>query len=161
MAPVVTISRHAIPIPGVCCQARQESVCVPSNGRSYRSASATRRGVGTYHRGHTARPFGPAPSLISASSGRSRKLLSDPHLTTRGREDSLGREIRKVPANWQHPRDELGDFKPLYDEDYQTVCHKWWSDAVLHHSSPAFSPGSDGMKYGTMPASCDKITIVD
>jgi hypothetical protein len=27
----------------------------------------------------------------------------------------MGREARRVPANWQHPKDAAGDYIPLYD----------------------------------------------
>ena len=26
----------------------------------------------------------------------------------------MGREIRRVPANWQHPKDGHGDYIPMY-----------------------------------------------
>lgn len=55
----------------------------------------------------------------------------------------MGREIRRVPRGWQHPRDERGHFKPLYDEDYQSACQKWWADAMAHHNAEAFCPGSE------------------
>ena len=32
----------------------------------------------------------------------------------------MGREVRRVPADWQHPKDELtGHHKPLFDGDYE------------------------------------------
>jgi hypothetical protein len=46
----------------------------------------------------------------------------------------MGREIRKVPADWQHPRwteDDalrpslIGKFRPLFDEDYETAAEGW------------------------------------
>lgn len=37
----------------------------------------------------------------------------------------MGREIRRVPANWEHPKDEAGHYKPLYDRDYETAARKW------------------------------------
>lgn len=31
----------------------------------------------------------------------------------------MGREVRRVPANWQHPKDELtGRYKPLYPREF-------------------------------------------
>lgn len=30
----------------------------------------------------------------------------------------MGREVRRVPANWQHPKDERGHFIPLHDGRY-------------------------------------------
>jgi hypothetical protein len=37
----------------------------------------------------------------------------------------MGREIRRVPPDWQHPRDEQGHHKPLYDWDYDTEAQEW------------------------------------
>lgn len=49
----------------------------------------------------------------------------------------MGREIRKVPAGWQHPKKEYWTmrgreerFIPLYDHEYDTACNDWWADAV-------------------------------
>ena len=36
----------------------------------------------------------------------------------------MGREIRRVPSDWQHPRDSNG-YKPLYDRSYETVMKEW------------------------------------
>jgi len=38
----------------------------------------------------------------------------------------MGREVRKVPANWVHPKDERGNFKPLYDgASYERDKRAW------------------------------------
>ena len=46
----------------------------------------------------------------------------------------MGREIRKVPPDWQHPRwteedaprtDLVGKLKPLHDADYETAAGEW------------------------------------
>ncbi len=29
----------------------------------------------------------------------------------------MGREVRRVPADWQHPKNDLGHYKPLYEGD--------------------------------------------
>lgn len=48
----------------------------------------------------------------------------------------MGREIRRVPKGWAHPRAEDGNFKPLYDETYQTAAEQWvtgflsWKDGT-------------------------------
>jgi hypothetical protein len=44
----------------------------------------------------------------------------------------MGREIRRVPADWDHPTDG-GDFVPLFDEDYESACRAWWDAAVKWH----------------------------
>ena len=30
----------------------------------------------------------------------------------------MGRELRKVPANWEHPKDEDGKYHPMYNQYY-------------------------------------------
>ena len=33
----------------------------------------------------------------------------------------MGREVRKVPGDWQHPKDEKGHYIPLFDEYKKTL----------------------------------------
>lgn len=37
----------------------------------------------------------------------------------------MGREIRRVPPNWEHPRDRFGNYKPIFDQDYETAAQEW------------------------------------
>lgn len=37
----------------------------------------------------------------------------------------MGREVRRVPANWQHPKDENGSFIPLYGRAYEIDAKSW------------------------------------
>lgn len=37
----------------------------------------------------------------------------------------MGREIRRVPPDWEHPRDAQGHHEALYDEDYVTASLAW------------------------------------
>lgn len=40
----------------------------------------------------------------------------------------MGREIRRVPANWQHPKqDRYGDdrYQPMYDERFDDAAKEW------------------------------------
>jgi len=37
----------------------------------------------------------------------------------------MGREIRRVPADWEHPKDERGHFILMYDEEYVTKAREW------------------------------------
>ncbi len=40
----------------------------------------------------------------------------------------MGREIRKVPPNWQHPKQDSGrndHHQPLYDEQYKAAADDW------------------------------------
>lgn len=62
----------------------------------------------------------------------------------------MGREIRRVPANWDHPRytaedapyrDRIGEYKPLYDQDYESAAEEWLANFDLwrqgkHPSQP-------------------------
>jgi hypothetical protein len=47
-------------------------------------------------------------------------------------EGMMGREIRKVPANWQHPvvGDDYGRLrkKPMFDRQYEVACTEWLAD---------------------------------
>jgi hypothetical protein len=42
----------------------------------------------------------------------------------------MGREIRRVPPNWEHPRDDKGHHKALYDKDYETAARDWVKDLI-------------------------------
>jgi hypothetical protein len=38
----------------------------------------------------------------------------------------MGREIRRVPPNWEHPRDKQdGGYIPMLDIDYDTAAQRW------------------------------------
>jgi len=37
----------------------------------------------------------------------------------------MGREIRKVAANWQHPKNEKGNYIPLLDDKFSEILAKW------------------------------------
>ncbi len=40
----------------------------------------------------------------------------------------MSREVRRVPADWQHPRegyDGKGFYRPLYDEDFKAAAASW------------------------------------
>jgi hypothetical protein len=37
----------------------------------------------------------------------------------------MGREIRRVPPDWEHPEDERGRYKSLYDNDYESAAREW------------------------------------
>lgn len=50
----------------------------------------------------------------------------------------MGREIRRVPADWKHPKftkDQIkydwqkDEYHPLFDSDYQSTCAKWYKEA--------------------------------
>jgi hypothetical protein len=43
----------------------------------------------------------------------------------------MGREIRKVPKGWHHPRKENGDYQPMYDEYYGDAIETWIKEHYL------------------------------
>jgi hypothetical protein len=42
----------------------------------------------------------------------------------------MGREIRRVPADWDHPKNDDGSFHPLYDEYYGKKCEEWYAECI-------------------------------
>lgn len=40
----------------------------------------------------------------------------------------MSREIRKVPANWEHPKNEYGKYQPMFNEFYGDVLNEWWEE---------------------------------
>lgn len=48
----------------------------------------------------------------------------------------MGRELRKVPANWEHPKKEDGRYKPMHNKYYGDVINEWiknhqmWEDGT-------------------------------
>lgn len=61
----------------------------------------------------------------------------------------MGREVRRVPADWQHPRDESGEFKPLIDEGYAEAA----KDFMEMATSKGFQEAVD--YYGRVPDNND------
>jgi len=58
----------------------------------------------------------------------------------------MGREIRRVPGDWEHPKFtkeqikydwQRDEYHPLYDDDYQSACAKWYKEA--HEFEPTKS----------------------
>lgn len=37
----------------------------------------------------------------------------------------MGRELRMVPADWEHPKNEKGHFIPLFDGDFSSTDTEW------------------------------------
>ncbi len=37
----------------------------------------------------------------------------------------MGREIRRVPKGWEHPKDERGHYRPLMDQSYEDAAQEW------------------------------------
>lgn len=43
----------------------------------------------------------------------------------------MGRELRRVPANWEHPKDNKGEYVPLFDETYKDAIAEWSEESKL------------------------------
>lgn len=37
----------------------------------------------------------------------------------------MGREIRKVSKNWEHPKKDDGNYHPMFDESFESAFNKW------------------------------------
>lgn len=37
----------------------------------------------------------------------------------------MGREVRLVPGNWEHPKNEKGYYQPKFNESYKKVLKRW------------------------------------
>jgi hypothetical protein len=37
----------------------------------------------------------------------------------------MGRQVRKVPKDWEHPKNEAGRYKPLHDQSYIEASQHW------------------------------------
>ena len=51
----------------------------------------------------------------------------------------MGREIRRVPANWQHPQ-KNGKYKSLFDKDFDTALQEWLAEYEAWKKDPGDEP---------------------
>ena len=42
----------------------------------------------------------------------------------------MGREVRRVPPHWEHPKDETGAYIPLFDGSFKEAATEWDENAV-------------------------------
>lgn len=42
----------------------------------------------------------------------------------------MGRELRRVPPTWEHPKDREGHYQRLYDEAFDDAMRQWWQEAL-------------------------------
>lgn len=42
----------------------------------------------------------------------------------------MGREIRRVPEGWEHPKDAGGSYKPLHNKSYDEAAKRWVVDCA-------------------------------
>jgi len=40
----------------------------------------------------------------------------------------MGREIRMVPPNWEHPKDSYGEYSPMFDEVFEVALEKYYQN---------------------------------
>ena len=40
----------------------------------------------------------------------------------------MGREVRRVPPNWEHPKDVSGQYVSMYDETYKEASEEWMQE---------------------------------
>ena len=43
----------------------------------------------------------------------------------------MGREIRRVPPNWEHPKNDKGDYQPMFDQTYKEAADEWVRNLML------------------------------
>lgn len=43
----------------------------------------------------------------------------------------MGREVRQVPPNWEHPKDDNGNYKSMFDRNYQDKMAEWITNHQL------------------------------
>jgi hypothetical protein len=56
----------------------------------------------------------------------------------------MGREIRRVPKGWQHPKDErTGRYIPLFDYDYESKAQEWIAEFQAWESGAETFPDGD------------------
>lgn len=46
----------------------------------------------------------------------------------------MSREVRMVPANWEHPKGLDGAYQPLYEENYQAAADDWMHNCLLWYA---------------------------
>lgn len=57
----------------------------------------------------------------------------------------MGREIRRVPPDWEHPKDDDDNYIPLFDIDYQSAAEEWIKKL---NEFEAMTPDEKKKEYG-------------
>lgn len=52
----------------------------------------------------------------------------------------MGREIRRVPLDWEHPKNERGHFIPMYDKSHAAVVAAWTDGLVAWNRGDEILP---------------------
>lgn len=48
----------------------------------------------------------------------------------------MGREIRQVPPDWEHPKDDKGNYIPLFDETYIEALREYEKECLAWQDEP-------------------------
>ncbi len=64
----------------------------------------------------------------------------------------MGREVRRVPPGWEHPRDRNGKYIPMHDSNYDEKAKEWMAEYALfvegkHPSQIQFAESNPGKPY--------------
>lgn len=65
----------------------------------------------------------------------------------------MGREVRKVPARWEHPKNPEGKYIPLLGGSFSADLAEWhkekskWDEGFISDYSGGWKPKDDGMDY--------------
>lgn len=54
----------------------------------------------------------------------------------------MGREIRRVPPNWEQPKNERGHLQPMFDQTFSAAAEEWKARLAKHVPSE-----NDGREY--------------
>lgn len=59
----------------------------------------------------------------------------------------MGREVRRVPADWEHPKDEQGNCIPMYARSYREAWAEWVEERDQWHAGFVRSYKKTGPKW--------------
>ena len=82
--------------------------------------------------------------MIGSAQKRILEITNKPDPTTG--EVIMSRKVRKVPANWQHPKNSYDKYQPMYDNNYEDVAKEWLASCILW-SKGEHPDQYDGCKY--------------
>jgi len=65
---------------------------------------------------------------------------------------NMGREIRRVPQNWEHPKDAMGYHIPLFDDTFEDDVKKWDDENALwlqgkHPDQEQYPDSTKGLSF--------------
>jgi hypothetical protein len=75
----------------------------------------------------------------------------------------MGRELRKVPKGWEHPKRDDGTYQPMFDESFKEAAQEWkdgfeeWKENPEHNCEYWEWDGDPPNREYYMPDWTDKI----